>query len=255
MRKSNNDRFNVYVFPSRADMGMAAGMDVENRIIELLKEKPEIRMIFAAAPSQNELLDYLTRSTKIEWNRITAFNMDEYIGLDRMAPQLFAHYLRERLFKKVNCKHVHLIDTSGSVKEEMERYAALIEQAPIDIVCLGIGENGHIAFNDPPVADFNDVHIIKEVELDESCRMQQVNEGCFEALSQVPETALTLTIPTIMKARHLFCVAPGSSKKEAVFYTLNAPVNEACPASVLQQHPDCRFYFDEEAYQLESFQQ
>lgn len=255
MTNLKGGKININVFASRIEMGRAAGAEVENTISELLRTQPEIRMIFAAAPSQNELLDYLTGSDIIEWGRVTAFNMDEYIGLEKDAPESFAHYLNEQLFSKVNCKNVYLIDTSRPIQAEIERYSALITQAPIDIVCLGIGENGHIAFNDPPVARFKDSEILKRVKLDDACRMQQVNEGCFKTLNLVPETALTLTIPVIMKAKHLFCVVPGSSKRKAVFYTLNYPVSESCPASILQEHPDCSFYFDEEAYQLESSEQ
>ena len=248
MKNSGKDSLDVNVFSSREEMGESAGKDIENKIIELLRFKPEIRMIFAAAPSQNEMLDYLADSDKIEWKRITAFNMDEYIGLDNSAPQLFSVYLKDRLFGKVKFKKVNLIDGNSSVEDEIERYSALITEAPIDIVCLGIGENGHIAFNDPPVADFNDAQIIKKVKLDKACRVQQVNEGCFANLEDVPKKALTLTIPVIMAANFLFCVVPGSSKHEAVYNTLNGPVSTLCPASVLQNHPNCRFYFDKDAY-------
>src|SRR5665648_35555 len=248
MKVRNIKKLDVNVFPSREEMGESAGKDIENKIIELLQFKPEIRMIFAAAPSQNEVLSYLANSGKIEWNRITAFHMDEYIGLDNSASQLFSVYLNDRLFGKVNLKKVYLIDGNSSLEEEIASYSALITEAPIDIVCLGIGENGHIAFNDPPVADFNDPQIIKKVKLDKSCREQQVNEGCFANLEDVPKKALTLTIPVIMGADYLFCVVPGSSKHEAVYNTLNGPVSTLCPASVLKNHPNCRFYFDKDAY-------
>lgn len=238
----------VNVFPTREMMGQTAGKDVEEQIIQLLNEKETIRMIFAAAPSQNELLEYLVNSEKIEWNRITAFHMDEYIGLDENESRSFSTYLNEHLFENVNFKEVHLINGKASVEDEIERYSALISESPIDIVCLGIGENGHIAFNDPPVADFNDEKILKLVELDESCRIQQVNENCFDTLDDVPREAFTLTIPVLMNANFLFCVVPGVSKHEAVYNTINGPVTTKCPASILQTHPNCRFYFDEDAY-------
>ena len=248
MKNSDKNTLNVNVFSTRQEMGKSAGRDIENKIIELLKIKPEIRMIFAAAPSQNEVLDYLVNSDKIEWNRITAFHMDEYIGLDKNESRSFSTYLNEHLFQGVNLKKVHLIDGKAPVNEEIERYSALIAEAPIDIVCLGIGENGHIAFNDPPVADFNDKKILKVVELDESCRIQQVNENCFDTLDDVPREAFTLTIPVLMNADFLFCVVPGLSKHEAVTNTINGPVTTKCPASILQTHPNCRFYFDKDAY-------
>lgn len=248
MRNLEKNILNINVFTTREEMGEAAGRDIENKIIELLKIKSEIRMVFAAAPSQNEMLAYLAKSKKIKWNRITAFHMDEYFGLDENDLQSFSTYLNDHLFKIVNFKEVHLINGKALVDEEVARYSALIEEAPVDIVCLGIGENGHIAFNDPPVADFNDTKILKLVELDESCRMQQVNEKCFDLLDKVPREAFTLTIPVLMKADFLFCVVPGISKREAVYNALNGPVSTVCPASILQTHPNCRFYFDEDAF-------
>jgi len=248
MRINRYKHLNVNVFPARPEMGLAAGRDVEARVAGLLKVKKEVRMVFAAAPSQNEMLDYLAGSKLIDWSRVTAFHMDEYLGLNGGADQLFSLYLSRRLFSKVRMKNVFLINGNADTEEEAERYSALLTEAPIDVICLGIGENGHIAFNDPPMADFSDTQVVKKVRLDRSCRMQQVNEGCFTTLEEVPEKALTLTIPVIFNASHLFCVVPGLSKREAVFNTLNGPVTTACPASVLQKHPDCSFYFDRDSF-------
>ena len=248
MKNFKNYWLDVNVLPSREELGKTAGMDIEKKIIELLAIKPEIRMIFAAAPSQNETLDYLAGSDKIEWKRITAFDMDEYIGLKDNAPQLFSSYLDGRLFSKVSCKNVHYIKSNGGPAGEIKRYSALIAEAPIDIVCLGIGENGHIAFNDPSVADFHDPEIIKEVKLDMESRLQQVNEKCFSRLEDVPERALTLTVPVLMNADFLFCMVPGKSKQNAVHNTLNLPVTEECPATILQQHSNCKFYFDADSF-------
>ncbi|WP_114791078.1 6-phosphogluconolactonase [Niabella yanshanensis] len=241
---------NVHVFENRRLLGNAAGSDIENAIIKLLSVKDELRMIFAAAPSQNEVLEYLSSSPRIDWSRVVAFNMDEYIGLPDNSNALFASYLNEKIFNKVRFKAVNLITAGHAVEEEIARFEKLIKAKPIDIVCLGIGENGHIAFNDPPVADFNDEALIKVVELDHLCRMQQVNEGCFLHLDEVPKTALTLTIPVIMQAGQLFCMVPGSSKKQAVWGTLMEPISEACPATILRTHANCSFYFDKESYQL-----
>lgn len=248
MRISKYKYLNVNVFPTREALGEAAGRDIELKIKELLQTRGEVRMIFAAAPSQNEVLDYLAASRRIEWSRVTAFHMDEYIGLHPDAGQLFSQYLEERLFSKVKMKKVWLINGNGDVAAEAQRYASLLEESPIDIICLGIGENGHIAFNDPSVADFNDPLVVKEVLLDLSCRIQQVNEGCFDTLEKVPARALTLTIPLFLRTPHLYCVVPGSSKKNAVAQTLNGPITTDCPASVLQTHPGCHFYFDVESF-------
>ncbi len=241
---SKHKDLKINVSGTRMEMGAAAGRDIEKKVNELLSEKDEIRMIFAAAPSQNEVLDYLAASNKIEWDRVTAFHMDEFLGLKAGAKQLFSVFLREKLFDRVKMKNVHLIDSEAVIADETERYSSLINEAPIDIVCLGIGENGHIAFNDPPVADFNDPHVMKVVRLDHLCRMQQVNDGCFPSLNDVPKKALTLTIPVLFSASYLYCIVPGERKRNAVHNTIYGPVDTSCPASILQRHPDCRFYFD-----------
>lgn len=239
----------VNVFPTKEITGEAAGQAIEKCILELQKKKDTIRIIFAAAPSQDTMLAHLSKSSKIKWNRIVAFNMDEYLDLPADAPQLFSKYLEEHLFSKVDLKEVHTINPNIPVNQEIERYSELINQAPIDIVCLGIGENGHIAFNDPPVADFQDPKVIKTVELDDLCRKQQVNDDCFEDLSKVPKKAITLTVPTLMAGKHLFCIVLGENKAVAVNRTLTGPVNESCPASILRKHPECKFYFDNAAFQ------
>src|SRR5688572_2650986 len=186
------DRLKVRVFQNRQAMGQAAGTDAAAKIRELLAANRAVRMIFAAAPSQNETLATLAAAPGIDWSRVTAFHMDEYIGLPENAPQRFGRYLREHIFNLVKPGKVHLIDSSNRAEDECRRYAALLRDAPIDLVCLGIGENGHIAFNDPPVADFDDPELIKVVELDEACRRQQVNDGCFPTFEAVPTHALTL---------------------------------------------------------------
>lgn len=237
----------IYVYNTRKAMGDAAGKEVEDKIIELLNHQQKIRMIFAAAPSQKELLSYLRKSSKISWDRITAFQMDEYVGLSADAPQLFSNFLKTHLFDHVNLKAVHLMDGNTNNIEECNRYSALLEEEPIDIVCLGIGENGHIAFNDPP-AYINDPETMKMVELDQACQQQQVNDGCFSSLDQVPQQALTLTIPTLVRGNYLFCVVPGKSKREAVYRTLNYAVSPECPASYLQRHENCKLFLDVDSY-------
>lgn len=242
------DNLDINVFSTRELMGRKAGEDVEKRIIDLLEKKNTIRMIFAAAPSQNELLDYLKSSDKIAWDRIIAFHMDEYVGLNHRDSHSFSTYLNEHIFRSVNFKQVYLINGKAPEDDEIERYSKLINEAPIDIVCLGIGENGHIAFNDPPVADFEDKKTLKKIELDLSCRVQQVNEDCFDSLDEVPREAFTLSIPVLFKAEYLFCVVPGTNKRKAVFDALNGEISTKCPASILQKHPNCKFYFDKESY-------
>ena len=242
------DRLAVQVFASRAAMGAAAGRDVSDRIKTLLHGQDLVRMIFAAAPSQRELLAYLAQDRSIDWSRIEVFHMDEYTGLPAGAPQRFGSFLEEHLFNKVKPRRVHLIDDAQGAEAACTLYAALLQQAPVDIVCLGIGENGHIAFNDPPVADFYDPDRVKPVVLDPACRQQQVNDGCFAGLDVVPTMAVTLTIPALMAGRWLFCVVPGHTKSTAVKHVLQDPVSTAWPASVLRQHPACTLYTDTDAY-------
>jgi glucosamine-6-phosphate deaminase len=242
------DQLKVNVYANRQDLGTSAGRAAAATIKELLGTKNGIRIIFAAAPSQNEFLETLSSDPDIDWSRITAFHMDEYIGLPNDAPQKFSRFLCERLFDKVKPGQVHLIDSSNSIEAECKRYGDLLREAPIDIVCLGIGENGHIAFNDPPVADFADPLTIKAVELDDECRQQQVNDGCFPTFGDVPTHALTLTIPTMLSAAHLYCMVPGPTKRNAVNRTLNGTISTECPSTVLRRHPDCTLYVDRDSY-------
>lgn len=237
----------INVFSERMQVGIAAGQAVEKCILQLQEKQSEVRIVFAAAPSQNGMLEYLAASKKIKWHKVVAMNMDEYIGLPADSDQLFSKFLEEKLFSKVFLKEKNVINTHAQTDKEIERYSKLINQDIIDIVCLGIGENGHIAFNDPPVADFDDPEVIKMVELDDDCKVQQVNDGCFGSIGEVPKTALTLTIPTLMKGKNLFCVVLGENKSEAVKNTLSGPVSTSCPASILTTHPNCKFYFDQEA--------
>lgn len=242
------DRLQVRVFDTRQEMGVAAGRDIAAKIRDLLREKESIRIVFAAAPSQNEMLAFLATAEGIDWSRIDVFHMDEYVGLAPDAPQRFAYFLTTKLFARVTPRHVYLIDDSAGATAACERYRQLLDESPIDIVCLGVGENGHLAFNDPPVADFDDPEVIKRVQLDAVCRQQQVNDGCFPTLGNVPREALTLTIPTLFSGHHLFCVVPGKTKQQAINAMLTGPVTTACPASILRQHPNCTLYVDRHAY-------
>lgn len=242
------DALHVCVFETRQAMGVAAGKDIAAKIKELLAEKESLRIVFAAAPSQNEMLDFLASAEGIDWSRIDVFHMDEYVGLPADATERFAYFLTTKLFAKVSPHTVNLIDDSVGVDAACLRYKQLLEQGSIDIVCLGIGENGHLAFNDPPVADFNDPEVIKRVQLDAICRQQQVNDGCFATFDDVPQEALTLTIPALLSGNHLFCVVPGKTKHQAVQAMLNGPITPACPASILRQHPDCTLYVDTDSY-------
>ncbi|HHT29719.1 MULTISPECIES: glucosamine-6-phosphate deaminase [Petrimonas] len=241
----------VKIFRIREEMGRKAALDVSVTIRKLLGEKDEINVIFAAAPSQSDFLKELRADPLIPWERINAFHMDEYIGLEADAPQGFGNFLRERIFGKVQFKSVHYINgLAEDISAECKRYAALLEQYPTDIVCLGIGENGHIAFNDPPVADFDDPEMVKVVELELACRQQQVNENLFTGLDKVPTHAITVTIPALLKADRLFCMVPAKNKAKAVYRTLNGEIGEECPASILRRKKGVVLYLDRESSSL-----
>ena len=250
MREFTADKLTVKIMPNRTEMGEVAASDIVAAIKDALSKKDEINMIFAAAPSQNDVLKSLVESD-VEWNRINAFHMDEYIGLDKSAPQGFGNFLMEHIFSKVSFKSVNLIDCSASEPEaECERYAKLLEENPVDIIIMGIGENGHIAFNDPWVADFKDTKKVKPVLLDGVCRQQQVNDGCFASIDLVPKSAITLTCPVFMEAPQLFCIVPAITKANAIRNTVYAEVNEECPATVLRQHPAAVLYLDADSASL-----
>ena len=194
--------------------------------------------------SKNEFLASLVKENRIDWSRINAFHMDEYIGLEEDAPQRFGHFLKESIFGKVPFKQVNYINGKALPSEECARYEALLKQYPADIVCLGIGENGHIAFNDPHVADFKDPQAVKVVDLDQACRQQLVNDGCFQSINEVPTHAYTLTIPALLSADYMYCIVPGESKANAVYHTLYGEISITCPASVLRTKDNVTLYLD-----------
>jgi glucosamine-6-phosphate deaminase len=240
-------RLLVRGFPSRLAMAEAAAAGIADTLRRLLATQPALRMIFASAPSQADTLAALRRAPGIDWARVTAFHMDEYIGLPPGASQRFAVWLDAHVFTRLPLAAVHRIVPEPDPAAAIARYAQLLAEAPIDVVCLGIGVNGHLAFNDPPVADFADPLDVKQVELDAACRQQQVDDGCFASLAEVPRRAVTLTIPLLMRGRHLFCVVPGRGKRQAVAAALTGPIAPACPASILRTHPDCTLYLDPES--------
>lgn len=250
MTSKKVDSLEVRIHADRAAAGRDAAHVVAATIRDAIAARGEARVIFACAPSQDEFLATLL-TLDVEWSRVAAFHMDEYVGLTADQPQSFRHYLRGHLLAHAPVKSFAPIRGEASdLAEECARYSALLSERPIDLVCMGIGENGHIAFNDPPVADFNDPHLIKRVELDLACRQQQVNDGCFPNLDVVPTHALTLTIPALLSARRVSCVVPGPRKAQAVHHTLRRPIATSCPASALRHHPDAILHIDTAAAQL-----
>lgn len=224
-------------------MGRQSAADIAAELRARLQTQPHLRMIFAAAPSQSEMLHALIREPGIDWRRITAFHMDEYVGLPIGSPQRFGMWLRAAIFDQVPFASVHLIEPDDDLAETCRSYAQRLDEAPIDLVLLGIGVNGHLAFNDPP-ADLNDPLAVKAVALDPVCRQQQVDDRCFQTIDEVPTRAITLTIPTLLRADRLFCCVPGASKKTAVRRMVHGPVSGECPATALRSHPRCTVYLD-----------
>ncbi len=248
VKEFKKDNLNVKIFDTRDAMGAQAAKECAAKMKELLSKKEHINMIFAAAPSQNEFLKSLYTDPDIDFTRINAFHMDEYVGLRADAPQGFGNFLKDRIFSKAPFRSVNYLNgLAPDIQAECARYSKLLADNPIDIVCMGIGENGHIAFNDPHVAFFNDPAAVKVVELDLVCRQQQVNDGCFKTLDEVPTHALTLTIPTLFSGDFLFCMVPAPTKANAVKATVLGDVVEACPASILRRHENAILYVDSDS--------
>ena len=244
-RNFRADSLNVYVYESRPKMGSAAAAVIASEIRHAIQERGRAIVILASAPSQNEFLASLADAPDIDWSRVTGFHLDEYLGMDEHAPQSFRRFLIDRLVNKVPFGEFHgLCGEAADGSEEADRYVQLLKDNPPDFAVLGIGENGHLAFIDPPFCDFNDPKAVKVVELDEVCRNQQVNDGAFATLEEVPRNALSLTIPTLMARPKLFAIAPGPAKREAIKKTVEGPISTTCPASILRTHPDAHLFID-----------
>ncbi len=235
----------VNIYANRVLMGEDAADMVCTTINNLHRQQAFVNIIFASAPSQNEFLAALTEKTIIDWRRVNAFHMDEYIELPEDDPRKFASYLKENLFDKLHFHTVNYINgNAADIGTECSRYAALLAQYAPDIVCMGIGENGHIAFNDPPVADFDDPLMVKMVKLDAACRQQQINDGCFSNLSEVPAYAITLTVPALMAGKYIYCIVPGKKKAEAVYNTIHGEIIEKYPSTILRRHANAVLFLD-----------
>jgi glucosamine-6-phosphate deaminase len=251
MRVLTVEKMTVQVYPSREAMGRGVAEAVATKMRELLSQKKGISMVFAAADSQKELLAGLTDQKGLDWARVTAFHMDEYVGVAPTAPQSFGRWLRDRLFDRVKPGTVNLMDGMAKDPEkECDRYAALLRALPLDIACLGIGENGHLAFNDPPVADFDDPKAVKIVQIDRASQEQQAAEGNFAKADDVPRIALTMTLPALLAAPSVFCTVPGPRKAKAVKAAVNDPISTACPATVLRRHAGAIVYLDPDSSSL-----
>lgn len=245
------DKLKVKVYNTRGEMGTSAADLAAQCLRELLQHKDEVNIIFAAAASQNEFLEALAVEKDIAWNRVNAFHMDEYTGLPVTHPQRFGNFLNKKIFSKLPLKKVYYLNEDGNDTEaESGRYAALLEKMPPDITFMGIGENTHLAFNDPHVADFNDPVLVKIIDLDEPCKVQQVHDGCFPTVADVPSLAYTLTIPALLQSKYIFCMVPGKNKAQAVKYTLNESITAKYPSTSLRKHSDATLFLDQDSASL-----
>lgn len=251
VRSFKVDSLAVEVYASQADLATAAAAAVQTGLQAVLAEGTDARAILASATSQIQFLASLTAAPGIDWPRVTLFHMDEYLGVGADHPASFRRFIREHVAARLPVAAMHyLLGDADQPLAECRRYAGLLTERPIDLCCLGIGENGHVAFNDPPVADFTDGDTVKLVKLDEACRRQQVGEGCFPDLASVPQYAYTLTVPALLSARRLFCVVPERRKAEAVRATLGGEVTPRCPASILRRHACATLYLDADSAAL-----
>lgn len=246
IKNIKTEKLETYVYATRAEMGSAAAAEAAEAIRKIIAKKKFANVIFAAAPSQNEMLESLLRE-EVDFAHVNAFHMDEYAGLSIDDEQSFARYLNDHIFSKAPFASVNFIPAKGDPDEACEKYTKLLEEFKPDVVCMGIGENGHIAFNDPPVADFKDTKLIKKVELDHICRMQQVHDGCFPTFDDVPKYALTLTVPALMSAEYLICTVPASTKANAVEAMLYGEYGEVCPATALRKHNGAKMFLDKDS--------
>jgi glucosamine-6-phosphate deaminase len=251
MNEVRRDRLRTVILPDRREMGRVAAEHAAERLRAVLEERPRARVIFAAAASQADMLDALAAAGGIDWSRVDAFHLDEYVGLPKGHPSSFGQWLRDHIWSRVQPGRIELLDGGNpDPAAECRRYGALLDDGGIDLGLIGIGENGHLAFNDPHVADFDDPLTVKTVDIDETSRHQQVRDGAFATFADVPTLALTVTMSALLASRSLSVVVPGSQKAEAVSRTLDGPIETACPASALRRHPDAVLFVDEPAFSL-----
>jgi glucosamine-6-phosphate deaminase len=245
-REFTVDSLKVRIFGDRDRMGRACAAEATVQIRAIIARQGSANLIFASAPSQLEMLAGLMAEPDIDWLHVRAFHMDEYMNLPWDAPQSFGHYLRTRFFTRLPFGEVFYIDgCAPDAQAECDRYAALLRRHPVDICFLGIGENGHIAFNDPHIADFNDPKLVKTLtDLDPTARAQQVHDGWFARLDDVPSAAYTLTVPALVAAPLVYACVPGSTKAAIVKRTIEGPIGPDCPGTAIRRHPAAQLYLD-----------
>lgn len=242
----------VEIHPTNEALGEAAALYLIDKMQEILKEKDTVNLIIATGNSQLSLYMGLRKHVNlVDWKKVRIFHMDEYVGISDQHSASFRRYLHEKIVDIVQPLEFYgVIGDSGDAEAECKRYTALLQQYPADICCLGYGENGHLAFNDPPFADFNDPKLVKIVTLADQSRHQQVGEGHFPSFNDVPSEAITLTIPALLNVRYVLAIVPELRKAEAVRSALTGPITEDCPGSILRQKPHARLFLDAESASL-----
>jgi glucosamine-6-phosphate deaminase len=233
----------VRILPTKLEMAAAAARHAAESLRALSSAKPCVRLLAATGASQFDFLDRLTAEQGIDWARVELFHLDEYVGLSAEHPASFARYIKERIIDKTGITNFHLLDGMRNPVQVAAEMGHLIADAPVDLAFVGIGENGHLAFNDPP-ADFEAEESYSVVMLDEACRQQQVGEGWFKTIDDVPKQALSISIPQLLKANEIICVVPDRRKAKAVRLCLEEPVSPNAPASILRVHPNTAIYLD-----------
>jgi glucosamine-6-phosphate deaminase len=251
IRQLRRDQLGIEIHESRSATGEASAMAAAEELRAMLSMRAECSVVFASARSQDEFLASLRTQPDIDWKRVTVFHLDEYVGLPADHPASFRYYLRDRLLSHVPVKEFHEIHGEApDPAAECARYAELLDRQGPVLIALGIGENGHLAFIDPHVCDFADPEAVRPVELDEACRRQQVHDGAFVRLEDVPLRALSMTVPCMLRAPRVVVTVPGPTKRQAVKEALDGPIAETCPASALRRHPRATLYLDEESSML-----
>lgn len=240
----------ISIYQTNEELGTAAAIEATAILEQAILQKGEANLILATGNSQLTFLKAL-RTSPVEWSKVNIFHMDEYIGLDPVHPASFPLFLKFHILNSIRPKTFFPIppSTKQNAQEVCKDYEKLLLSYPADLCALGIGENGHLAFNDPPFADFKDVRRVKVIELDGASRRQQVGEGHFNNIDEVPTHAITLTIPALLAARHVLALVPEARKAEAVYRSLIGPIDEECPGSILRQTPHAHLFLDADSAQ------
>lgn len=239
----------IKIFPSKLALAQAAASNAAGILRKVIADRGEARIIAATGSAQFDFLEILTSSHDIDWKRVEMFHLDEYAGISDQSPASFCRYLKERLISKTGIEKYHLLEGTRPPLEVIKEVSAEIRKAPIDVAFVGVGENGHLAFNDPP-ADFDTDEAYIVVNLDETCRKQQLGEGWFPSLEDVPRQALSMTVRQVMQAKEILAIVPDMRKAKAIKACFDDGISPNDPASILQNHPNAILYLDMESASL-----